>query len=250
MLLDPDVLTEALARELAASGVDPMGWLLCSARLLPSLFLIPAFGLPGFPVVIRVGLAGVLAAVVAPSMPAAAYAPGPLPLALGAELARGLPVALSAAFCIWGALMAGNLIDELRAGPPRLKSPFDAAPSSPVGVLLGLAASVVFFRLGGPARLAYALAAAPPLHEQDLRTLASSLAHGVQFAVVLAGPLLALVPFFELLHALVARTIAPLSAQAVAGSLKAVALLGVVALLLDRIAAGVVVWMDGALPPS
>jgi type III secretory pathway component EscT len=249
--MQPDVLLEALSSELAASGIDPTGWVLCWARLLPSLILIPAFGLPGFPIVIRVGFASVLAAVVAPSLPVAAYSPGPLLLALGAELARGLPVALSAAFCVWGALMAGNLIDELRAGAPPLKSPFDAGePSSPLGILLSLAASVAFFRLGGPARLADALAVARPLHEQDLHALVSSLAHGVQFAVALAGPLLALVPFLELLHALVARSTAPISAQVVFGPFKAVALLGMAAVLLDRIAAGVVVWMDGALPPS
>jgi hypothetical protein len=42
----------------------------------------------------------------------------------------------------------------------------------------------------------------------------------------------------------------PVSAQAVLGSFKAVALLGVAALLLDRIAAGIVLWLDGALPPG
>jgi type III secretory pathway component EscT len=249
-MLEPDVLLAAVTRELMASGIDPMGWLLCWARLLPSLILIPAFGLPAFPVVIRAAFACVLAAVVAPSLPVVPSAPGPLLVALGSELARGLPVALSTAFCIWGALMAGNLIDELRAGAPPRPSPFDSEPASPVGVLLSLAASVAFFRLGGPARLADALAVARPLHEQDLQTLAASLAHGVQFAVVLAGPLLALVPFMELLHALVARAIVPISAQVVFGPFKAVALLGVAALLLDRIAAGVVVWLDGALPPS
>jgi type III secretory pathway component EscT len=246
----PDVLIEARSRELAASGIDPTGWVLGWARLLPSVILIPAFGLPAFPIVIRVGFACVLAAVVAPSLPVAAYSPGPLLLAVGAELARGVPVALSAAFCIWGALMAGNLIDELRSATPQLRSPFDGSPASPIGVLLSLAASVAFLRLGGPARLADALAVARPLHEQDLQTLVSSLAHGVQFAVVLAGPLLALVPFLELLHALVARSMVPISAQVVFGPLKAVALLGLVALLLDRIAAGVVLWMDGSLPPS
>lgn len=248
---EADPLLEAVARELAASGVDPTSWVLCWARLLPSLILIPAFGLPAFPIVIRIGFACVLAAVVAPSLPVSSLAPGPLPLALVGEAARGLPVALSAAFCIWAAMMAGNLIDELRSGAPRARSPFDPAePSSPLGVLLSLAASVAFFRLGGPARLADALAAAKPLEQQDLHSLVTSLAHGVQFAVVLAGPLLALVPFLELLQALVARAVAPLSAQVVLGPARAVALLAVVALLLDRIAAGVVLWMDGVLPPS
>jgi type III secretory pathway component EscT len=250
-MLESDVLIEAVARELAASGIDLWAWLACWARLLPSLLLIPAFGLPAFPIVIRVGFACVLAAVVAPSLPLEPPAEGPLLLMLGAEFARGVPVALSAAFCVWAALMAGNLVDELRAGPARQRSPFDPAEAaSPVGVLLSLAASVAFFRLGGPARLADALAASRPLHQQDLAAVAALLAHGVQFAVVLAGPLLALVPFLELLHALVARVAFPLSIDSVFVPLKAIALLGVVALLLDRIAAGVVLWMDGALPPS
>jgi hypothetical protein len=113
---------------------------------------------------------------------------------------------------------------------------------------MSLAIGVAFFQLGGPARLADALATARPFHEQDLRSMALSLARGIQFSVVLAGPLLALVPFLELLHGLVARVSQPLGLGVVLGPLKALLLLGVTALLLDRVAGGVVLWLDRALP--
>ena len=244
-----NALLDAVVRELAASGLDPTRWVLSWARLLPSLLLIPAFGLQSFPVVFRVGFAFMLAAVVAPTLPLVDVPPGPLVGVLASELARGVPAALSVAICIWGATMAGNLIDELRGGrtPPRPLLGM-SPPMSPIGILLSLAACVAFFRLGGPARLAEALGSAPPLGQQDLRGLGLALAHGVQFAVVLAGPLLALVPFVELLHALVARGTQPLATSAVFGPLKSVALLGLVVLLLDRLATGVVLWIDAGLP--
>jgi hypothetical protein len=109
---------------------------------------------------------------------------------------------------------------------------------------------VAFFQLGGPARLVEALAAAQPLRDQDLRAVALSLAHGIQFSVALAGPLLALGPFIELLHSLVARVTRPVPTNVVFVPARALALLAVAALVLDRVAAGVVTWMDRALPAS
>jgi type III secretory pathway component EscT len=135
----------------------------------------------------------------------------------------------------------------LRGGARR--PAFDDGAASPLGVLLSLAAGVAFFQLGGPARLAGALASAKPFQEQDLRSIALTLAHGIEFAVVLAGPLLALVPFLELLHGLLQRTSRPLALGGVLRPLQALLLLGVSALLLDRIANGMVLWLDRALPP-
>ncbi len=246
---DGDVLLAVLLGELASSGIDPTRWALAWARLVPSLVLIPALGLPAFPLGLRVVFALMLGASVAPGL---LPPPGGAPqfLTLASELARGVPVALSVAICVWGATMAGNLIDELRGGMSSSRSPFDTEARAPFGVLMSLAAAVAFFQLGGPARLAEALAEAPPIEAQDVRAVALTLAHGVQFSVVLAGPLLALVPIVELAHALAARATHPLAIGVVFGPLKAIGLLATAALLLDRFATGIVLWLDRALPPS
>jgi type III secretory pathway component EscT len=243
-----DVLLAALLHELAAAGLDPTSWALAWARLIPSLLLITTFGLQAFPIALRLAFAFMLGASIAPGLVPASGDASPLLVALGSELARGLPVALSVAISVWGASMAGELLDALRGGTSPSRSLFDGGATSPLGVLMSLLIGVAFFQLGGPARLAEALATARPFQEQDLRSIALSLARGIQFSVVLAGPLLAIVPFLELLHALVARTSHPMGLGVVLGPLKAVALLGVTALLLDRVASGLVLWLDRALP--
>jgi len=246
-----DAWLAVVLAELARAGIDPSSWARAWARLIPSLLLIPALGLPAFPIPLRLAFALMLGASVAPGLVPPADASLPLFATLASELARGVPVALSVAICVWGASMAGNLIDELRGSAALGRSPFTAGePASPFGVLLSLAAALAFLELGGPARLSEALASAAPLGEQDLAAVARDLAHGVRFAVVLAGPLLALVPFVELLHALVARSAHPVALGVVMLSLKAITLLVAAALLLDRFATGIVLWMDRALPPS
>jgi type III secretory pathway component EscT len=241
-----EVLIETLLRELAASGIDPMSWARAWARLIPSLVLIPLLGLQAFPIALRLAFALMLGASIAPSLVEPSVGRSPLSVELVSELARGVPAAISVAIGIWGAGMVGELLDASRGKPSR--SLFDGDSASPLAVLLSLAAAVAFFQLGGPARLAEALASARPLSEQDVRSVALSLARGIQFAVVLAAPPLALVPFLELLHGLVARASQPLGLGIVIGPLKTIVLLGVTALLLDRIASGVVLWLDRALP--
>jgi type III secretory pathway component EscT len=187
-----------------------------------------------------------LGAIIAPALVPAPDTSVPLLVTLGSELARGVPVAMSIAICLWGASMTGNLVDELRGGRALSRSPLDTAPTSPLGLLLSLAAALAFLELGGPSRLTEALASARPLGERDLSALARDMAYGLRFAVVLAGPLLALAPFVELLHALMARATHPIGLAVVMTPLKAVTLLAVAALLLDRFASGIVLWMDRA----
>jgi type III secretory pathway component EscT len=242
-----EVLLEVLLRELAASGIDPMSWARAWARLVPSLVLIPILGLRAFPIPLRLVFALVLGASIAPGLVEPSVARMPPSLELASELARGLPVALSVAIGIWGASMVGELLDASR-GSRSSRSVFDDDAASPLAVLLSLVAAVAFFQLSGPARLAEALATARPLSEQDLRSVALSLARGIQFAVVLAGPLLALVPFLELLHGLVIRATRPLGFGVLLGPVKTIVFLGVTALVLDRVASGVVLWLDRALP--
>lgn len=251
---DTGALLAGLARALRDTGVDVGGWVLAWARLLPSLLVIPAFGLPGLPLALRVAFAGLLGVAVAPAL-APTLGAGPLSdpslLALGVELARGVPVALSVAVGVWGAAMAGSLLDELAASPSTPRPELaDSTPGGPLGALLSLGAAIAFFQLGGPTRLLAALAVAPPLGLADVRSIALTLARGIQLAVVLAGPLLALTPFLELLGGLVARAAFPRSSRAALGSLRSLLSFAAAVLLLDRFATGVVLWLDRALPPS
>lgn len=247
-------MLESLARALRDAGIDASGWVLAWARSLPSLLLVPALGLPGLPLPLRLVFAGVLAVVIAPTLAPSA---GPMAIAepslamVASELGRGSPVALGVAVGVWGATMAGNLLDELMGSSTGSRLPFDdAEPGGPLGVLLALIAAIAFFELGGPARMLTALASAPALGVADLRALALTLARGIQLAVVLAGPLLALAPFVELLAGLTARSAFPSGQRAALGSLRGLVLFGGAALLLDRFAAGVVLWLDRALPPG
>jgi type III secretory pathway component EscT len=245
-----DVLLDAVLGQLAAAGIDPLGWLLSWARLVPSLILIPAFGLEAFPVLLRFAYAFVLAAVIAPTLPPVSPGSGPWLTMLALEAARGVPVALAVAGAIWSAGMAGNLIDELRRGRGPRVLLADDTPLSPLGTVLSLLSVIAFFQLGGPARLADALAAAPPIGQQDLRSVALTLARSVQFAVLLCGPLLALVPFLQLARALIARSARPIAPGTLLQPLEALAVLALLALLLDRFATAIVLWLDRALPPA
>ena len=62
-----DVLLASLLEALERSGIDPLAWVAAWARLLPSVLLIPAFGLRGLPALGRVLFAFFLAGAVAPA---------------------------------------------------------------------------------------------------------------------------------------------------------------------------------------
>lgn len=247
-------LLESIARALRDSGVDAPGWVLASARLIPSLLVVPAFGLPGLPLPLRVVFAALLGVAIAPALaPNLGASPSVEPslAAIASELGRGVPVAAGVAAGIWGAMMAGNLLDELAGNAVGARPPFaGAAPGGPLGALLSLAAALAFFELGGPTRLLAAVGSAPALEVADVRALALMLARSIQLAVVLAGPLLALAPFLELLSGLVARVALPLGLRSALGPLRGMVMFVAAALLLDRFAAGVVLWLDRALPPG
>jgi len=244
-------LLDALARELSQTGIDPRAWLLSWARLLPSVVLIPAFGLRALPVFARALFAFVLASSVAPALAPWAATERHWLLVLGAQVSAGVPVATSAALTIWVATMAGGLIDEARSGR-LLQTEFESVDSaaSPLGVLLSLGASVAFLSLGGPARLTEALASAEPISRASLEGVARALADGCQVAVLIAAPLLLAVAFLEVFRALLSRISNQLLSTSLLAGLRPLALLAIVALLLDRLVEGLVLWMNAKLPPG
>jgi type III secretory pathway component EscT len=247
--LEPGLLSELLA-VLSHSGVDAPAWLLASARLIPSVLLIPAFGLRALPILAQVSFAFILAGSVLPSFAPLAASDRPWLLLLVGELLRGLPVALGAATTIWAATMAGNLMDELRGAAPDPGLAVTDSPASPLGILLSLAACVAFLQFGGPARVTEALAAPATLTPNDVRAVVRGLVAGVQLAVLIAAPLLVMSLLLEVFHALLARTTSAALWGAVFAPLRALSLLAIAALLLDRLVEGLALWLHATLPPS
>jgi type III secretory pathway component EscT len=237
-----------LLAEFARSGVDAGAWLLGAARLVPSVLLIPAFGLRALPWMARVLFAFVLAGSISPALsPLVVGDDGWLWRLLG-EVLKGLPIAVSSAATLWAATMAGNLIDELGGGSVTAEA-FATSDSAagPFGILLSLAAAVGFLEVGGPVRLASALSEPVALTHQSLQQVVTSLVGGVQIAVLLGAPLLVLTIFVLVFHGLISRATNAALWSSLLGPLRALLLLGAVALLLDRLLEGWLLWANARL---
>ena len=226
------VLPESLRLDdLAALG---LAW----ARVMPTVTLVPAFGLRALPTPARGVLGLALAAAIYPAVVPIVVAQRGTPwLVLAIEqILLGLPVALAAAIPLWAATMAGGLVDVLRGSPegPGLAT-VEGKPSS-FGVLLSLFASVVFLATGGAARAAGALASYQ-LPADPLVRAAHDIVAGVGLAIALGGPLLAAAVVLELAFALVARAASPAQVHALLAPLRALGLLAIVAVVLERLAA-------------
>ncbi|MDB4941728.1 MAG: Flagellar biosynthesis protein FliR [Labilithrix sp.] len=228
----PPLLTSSLRiDELAAFG---LAW----ARVMPAVTLVPAFGLKALPTPARGILGLALAAGIYPAIVPVVVTERATPWFLLAieQILLGLPVALAAAIPLWAATMAGGLVDTLRGAPegPGL-APVEGRTGS-FGILLSLFASVVFLATGGPARVAEALAT-NALPAEPLLRAAHDLVAGIALAVALGGPLLAASVVLELAFALIARAASPAQIQALLAPLRAIGLLAIAAVVLERLAA-------------
>ncbi len=220
----------------ARSGIDlaPLG--LAWARAMPSVTLVPAFGLQALPAPARAVLGLAIAACIFPAVQPiepASSVPWIL-LALG-EVARGLPIALAAAIPLWAATMAGGVADALRGSQEMPTSPTVEGPATPLGILLSLLASAIFLATGGPSRVATALALRP-MGTHPLLAATDDLVGGITVAVAVGGPLLAAAVVVEVAAALVARAAAPAQVHALLAPLRALATLAVMGVVLDRLA--------------
>lgn len=216
--------------DLAALG---LAW----ARVMPVVTIVPAFGLRALPAAARGVLGLALAAAIYPAVVPIVIAQRSTPwfvLALE-QIVLGLPVALAAAIPLWAATMAGGLVDVLRGSPdgPGLAT-VEGKPSS-FGVLLSLFASVVFLATGGASRAAGALAHYE-LPGHPLLLAAHDIVAGVGLAIAIGGPLLAAAVVLELAFALVARAASPAQVHALLAPLRALGLLAIVAIVLERLA--------------
>lgn len=228
--------------ELTAIG---LAW----ARVFPTVTLVPAFGLRALPAPARGVLALALAASIYPALvPVVVTHRGTPWIVLAIEqIMLGLPVALAAAIPLWAATMAGGLVDVLRGSPEGIGlATVEGKPSS-FGVLLSLLASVIFLATGGAARAASALARYE-LPEHPLLLAAHDIVAGVGLAIAIGGPLLAAAVVLEIAFALVARAASPAQVHALLAPLRALGLLAIVAVVMERLAALVATAVRSSIP--
>jgi type III secretory pathway component EscT len=218
-----------------ASGVDLAGLGLAWARTAPAVTLVPAFGLRALPAPARAVLGLALAGCIYPALtPTVRDTPAPWAALLLWQIARGIPVALAAAIPLWAATMAGGVIDALRGAQDNVSSPVVEGRATPLGVPLVLLASAIFLETGGPAHVAAALAAPPTT--PPLAAAAHDLVSGITLAVAIAGPLLAASIVLEIAGALVGRAASPAQVHTLLAPLRALGILAVLAVVLDRAA--------------
>jgi len=232
----PDYL-EILARITERAGWDLAGLGLAWARVAPSVLLIPAFGLSAVPGPTRAVLGLSIAACIGPALGAPAGAQTlPFAAAFVVEFARGLPIALTASLALYAASMAGGLVDNLRGSREQAALPNVDPGATPMGALLAVLTGLLFLESGGAIRVAQALAAPSPPLVGALPGLVRSLTGAIEVAVAVAAPLVGASIVVELASALIARAASPAFIVSLLAPIRAVAVLAIAALLLDRMA--------------
>jgi flagellar biosynthesis protein FliR len=230
-------LFAAVERALELSALDLRAWLLGWARAVPAVALVPAFGLRALPVPARAAMGLILALTIAPSLRPVAERPEAFPWRLLIEVLNGLPVAITAATALWVASMVGGLVDNLRGAQERLALPNVEPDASPLGAMLGMLAAVLFLETGGPAQLAAALAQPGTVGVGPILGSAKALVAGIEFTIAVAVPLVVTSLVVEVTALLVARAAQPAPFATVLAPLRSIVILGVLAVLLDRVVA-------------
>lgn len=214
----------ASADEVAAVG---LAW----AKVLPTVTLVPAFGLKALPAPARAIFGVAMAAAIAPAVTGTS-AGGPWIARALEQVVAGLPVAIAAAVPLWSATMTGGLVDTLRGAETSTFAVVEGRTGS-FGALFGLFAGLVFLSTGGAARTAGALAT-PELPAHPLLAAMHDLTAGIGVAVAIAGPVLATSIVLEITLALVARAATPAHVQALFAPIRSLGLLAIVAVALER----------------
>jgi type III secretory pathway component EscT len=233
----PGIL-DTVADAFAKNGIDLAALGLAWARASPVVAIVPAFGLRALPTPARAVMALALAASFYPALAPIARntANEPWVFAALAEIVRGLPIALAAAVPLWAATMAGGVADALRGSQDTPSAPTVEGRATPLGVPMSLLASAIFLSTGGPARVASALATRPfPAH--PLIDAAHDLVAGIGLAVSIGGPLLVAAVVVEIAGALIARASSPAQVHALLAPVRALGVLAIMAIVLDRVAA-------------
>jgi type III secretory pathway component EscT len=210
-----------------------MAW----ARIMPSLVLVPAFGLKSFTPAMRAALGLLLAICIFPALPSGGVAGGggslPWAVLIVGEVLVGLPAAILAAAPIWAAIGAGSAVDLARGGQENQTGPLGERTGT-FGTLFSLLAAFLFFATGGPSRLAGM--ALVPLDGSLLVRLAWLIERSIGSAVALAAPVLAASIVVETASAVMARAASPAQIQAVIAPMRSLSVLLVAAFAVDRVA--------------
>jgi flagellar biosynthesis protein FliR len=234
----------AIARFLAANGVDLTALGLAFARVAPVVAIVPAFGLRAMSPALRAAVALVLASSILPALHGAAGIASAAPAWLVIELARGTVVAVAAAVPLYVAAMSGGVIDALRGSQDLVAMPTVEGRVTSMGVLFSLLASAIFLGMGGPSRVVATLAEGSMDLAHAPARVAADLAAGVALAVTLAAPLLAASVVVEIAGALVARAASPAHLHALLAPVRSLLLLCLTALLFDRLASFLAVLLS------
>jgi type III secretory pathway component EscT len=233
------ILLTAVLAVLRALALDPerlaLGW----ARVLPAVFIVPAFGLRGIPPQTRGVFALLLALVVTPAI-SISTVPGAIEnqawaVRIVAEVLAGLPVALAAAIPLWTATMVGGLADQARGQSGETSMPLTEGRATVFGHVYSLLAGSIFLLSGGASRTAAALVHAR-VHETPLLQAKDALLSGITAAVALGGPLIVTQIVFETASALVARAASPSQVQTLVAPFRSLAALLVSVAMFERMA--------------
>jgi len=159
----------------------------------------------------------------------------PWSFALVGELVRGLPVAVSAAVPLYAATMAGGVVDVLRGSQATVSSPTTMdSQTTPMGIPMSLLACAVFMSTGGPARAVKALAL-HPMDGHPLIDAVQDISGGITLSVILAAPIVAASVIIEVATSLIARAASPAQVHALLAPLRAMGILGALAIAFERI---------------
>ena len=235
----PGVLHE-VAVAFRDSGVDLGALGLAWARVTPAVAIVPAFGLRALPAaargVIALAMAACIYPAVAPTPAIEESLHAPWALLLVGEVVRGLPVAIAAAAVLWAATMIGGMLDNLRGAQDSMQVPVVEGRTTPMAIPFTLLAGTIFLTTGGPARVARALATSSmPAH--PILAAANDLTSAIALAVSIGAPLLVASLVIEVTGAVIARASSPAQIHALLAPLRAMGLLVVCGIVLDRVAA-------------
>jgi type III secretory pathway component EscT len=225
-----------VARAFDAAGIDLAALGVAWAGALPIVFLVPAFGLKALPGSARAVIALALGASIAPSVALGASND----VALVEMVTRGFAIAVAAAVPLWAATMAGGVMDALRGTREPAGVPVVEGRPTPLGVPLSLLASSIFLTQGGASRAASALVQGAA-SVNPIAQAAHDLTAGISLAVALGAPILTASVVVEVGAALVARAVLPAHVHGLLAPLRALAVLLVLAVSVDRIAEGIAI---------
>jgi type III secretory pathway component EscT len=232
----PKGILDAVLAEAAAEGLSLSGWGLAWARVLPTVLVVPVFGLGILPIALRFALGFVLAASIAPfvHLPVVSSRTPWLVLVLE-EFFRGLPVAAAASVSLWAATVAGGLVDHVTRASRAKGGSFGITGGSPFATLLFLLASVSFLELGGAERVSVRLATAET-GVGPLTRAVQDLAAGIELGVGIGAPMLLVALVLDLTSLVASRELWTNRAETTLAPLRSLVLFVATAALLDRMA--------------